>query len=71
MGAPYPEPHERDAAMQFIARMKLWNEVAARCGILPDSVRFWRRVPRRRLPMVERAIGWPRREIRPDLYPQR
>jgi hypothetical protein len=68
VGAKYPEPHERDAAVRFIAKERLWDKVAARCGISSTSVRLWRHVPKKRLPVVEKVMGWPRRDIRPDLY---
>lgn len=58
----------RDATMRYIARNNLWNAVAAQCGITTTAVRLWLRVPPLRVRDVERAIGRPRRLIRPDLY---
>jgi hypothetical protein len=65
-GRPLTKP--RDATMRYIARKNLWVAVAAQCGITPSAVRLWSRVPHERVLSVERAIGRPRRLIRPDLY---
>jgi hypothetical protein len=54
--------------MRYIAKKKLWAAVAAECQIRPGAVRLWRKVPPLRVLGVERAIGRPRRLIRPDLY---
>lgn len=72
-GAPRRAPgrplsKERDATMRYIARKSLWNAVALQCGITAGAVRLWGRVPSERVRDVERAIGRPRRLIRPDLY---
>ncbi len=66
MGRRLTKP--RDATMRYIARKGLWNAVAAQCGITAGAVRLWIRVPPTRVRDVERAIGRPRRLIRPDLY---
>jgi hypothetical protein len=58
----------RDNTMRYIARKRLWNAVAAQCGITPGAVRLWLKVPPTHVRSVERAIGRPRRLIRPDLY---
>lgn len=66
MGRRLSKP--RDATMRFIARKGLFDAVAAQCGITPGAVRLWEKVPPLRVKDVERAIGRPRRLIRPDLY---
>ena len=66
MGRRLTKP--RDATMRYIARKRLWDAVAAQCGITAGAVRLWGRVPPIRVRDVERAIGRPRRLIRPDLY---
>lgn len=58
----------RDATMRFIARKSLWGAVAAQCGVSASAVRLWKKVPPTRVRDVERAIGRPRRLIRPDIY---
>jgi len=68
MGTPAAERPPRDATMRYIAKNKLWNAIAIECGIRPSAVRLWRKVPPLRVRSVERAIGRPRRMIRPDLY---
>jgi len=68
MGTPAARRPPRDATMRYIAKNKLWNAVAAECQIKPGAVRGWRKVPPLRVRSVERAIGRPRRMIRPDLY---
>lgn len=68
MGAPN-STRDRDATMRYIAKKKLFGAVAAECGIKPCAVRLWSKVPPRRVLSVERAIGRPRRLIRPDIYP--
>jgi DNA-binding transcriptional regulator YdaS (Cro superfamily) len=55
--------------MRHIAKNKLWNAVAAKCGVTPAAVRMWRKVPALRVRAVERATGRPRHLIRPDIYP--
>lgn len=66
MGRALTKP--RDATMRFIARKGLWEAVAAQCGITSGAVRLWTRVPLDRVVDVEKAIGRPRRLIRPDLF---
>lgn len=66
MGRPLTK--ERDATMRYIARKRLWNAVAAQCGITPGAVRLWSRVPLDRVRDVEKAIGRPPRLIRPDHF---
>lgn len=68
MGTPADKRPPRDATMRYIAKKKLWNAIAVECGINPGAVRLWRKVPPLRVRSVERAIGRPRRMIRPDLY---
>jgi len=68
MGTPTARRPPRDATMRYIAKKKLWNAIAAECRIKPGAVRLWRKVPPLRVRSVERAIGRPRRMIRPDLY---
>jgi len=68
MSTPAAERPPRDATMRYIAKNKLWKAVAAECRIKPGAVRLWRKVPPLRVRSVERAIGRPRRMIRPDLY---
>ena len=68
MGTPTARRPPRDATMRYIAKKKLWNAIAVECGIKPAAVRLWRKVPPLRVRSVERAIGRPRRMIRPDLY---
>lgn len=58
----------RDPTMRYIARKNLWEAVAAQCRISSGAVRLWSRVPPMRVRDVERAIGRPRRLIRPDLF---
>jgi hypothetical protein len=58
-----------DPTMRYIAKENLWDAVALQCGISRHAVKLWRRVPPLRVIDVERAIGRPRRLIRPDLYP--
>lgn len=70
MGTPAANKPPRDQTMRYIARKKLWRAVALQCGIKPGTVRLWWRVPPRRVISVEKAIGRPRRLIRPDLYPR-
>lgn len=67
MAQPLTRP--RDATMRYIAKRNLWNAVAAQCGISATAVRLWSKVPKQRVVAVERAIGRPRRLIRPDLSP--
>jgi hypothetical protein len=68
MGVPAAKKPPRDATMRYIAKKKLWAAIAAECNIRPGAVRLWRKVPPLRVLGVERAIGRPRRLIRPDLY---
>jgi hypothetical protein len=63
-----PPCHREDATMRYIAKNELWNAVALQCRITPAAVRAWLRVPPKRVRDVERAIGRPRRLIRPDLF---
>jgi DNA-binding transcriptional regulator YdaS (Cro superfamily) len=70
MGTPASKKPPRDRTLRYIAKRKLWNAVAAECNIKPGAVRLWRKVPPLRVLAVERAIGRPRRLIRPDLYPE-
>lgn len=63
-----PLTKERDPTMRYIARKSLWKAVARQCGITAGAVRLWYKVPAERVRDVERAIGRPRRLIRPDLY---
>jgi DNA-binding transcriptional regulator YdaS (Cro superfamily) len=56
--------------MRYISMHRLWNAVAAECGITPAAVRMWHKVPALRVLAVERAIGRPRHLIRPDIYPK-
>lgn len=65
---PRPLTKPRDATMRYIARKGLFEAVAKQCGITPGAVRLWTKVPPLRVPDVERAIGRPRRLIRPDLH---
>lgn len=66
MGRRLTKP--RDATMRFIAKRSLWDAVAAQCGITSGAVRLWSRVPLERVRDVEKAIGRPRRLIRPDHF---
>jgi len=63
-----PAKPRKDPTMRFIAKRQLWDAVALQCGITVTAVRCWRRVPAERVRDVERAIGRPRSQIRPDLY---
>jgi len=63
-----PLTRERDATMRYIARKNLFDAVALQCGITATAVRAWRRVPTQRVRDVERAIGRPRSQIRPDIF---
>jgi hypothetical protein len=69
MDAVTPRPRQRaDITMRYIARKDLWNAVALQCGLSPESVRSWRRVPAARVLDVMRATGRPAYMIRPDLH---
>lgn len=61
-------PRLRDATMRYVARKNLFEAVAIQCGITAAAVRHWDRVPPKRVRDVERAIGRPKRLIRPDIY---
>jgi hypothetical protein len=69
LGTPAADKPPRDATMRYIAKNKLWNTVAGKCGVTPAAVRMWRKVPALRVRSVERAIKRPRHLIRPDIYP--
>jgi DNA-binding transcriptional regulator YdaS (Cro superfamily) len=56
--------------MRHISMYRLWNAVAAECGVTPAAIRMWHKVPALRVLAVERAIGLPRYFIRPDIYPK-
>ena len=71
MGVPAAKRPPRDATMRYIAKKKLWAAIAAECNIKPGAVRLWRKAPPLRVLGVERAIGRPRRLIRPDLYAEK
>ena len=43
--------------------------IALQSGISAAAVSQWRRVPAERVLSVERITGIPRRELRPDIYP--
>jgi len=47
----------------------LRRRVAAALGITDSAVSQWRRVPAGRVLVVSSVTGWPREEIRPDIYP--
>jgi len=68
MTASGARPSQRDVTMRYIQRNKLWTAVALQCRITEHAVRCWKRVPDRHVDSVKRAIGRPRRLIRPDLY---
>lgn len=45
------------------------SALASRLGISREAVSQWRRVPAERVIAVETATGVPRRDLRPDIYP--
>jgi hypothetical protein len=61
-------PTKRDRTIRYINRYDLWDAVALQCGLTPQAVRSWKQVPEKHVLNVERAIGRPRRLIRPDVY---
>ncbi len=69
MDAITPRPRQRaDVTMRFIARHDLWDAIALQCGVLPEKVRAWRRVPAAHVHNVVTATGRPAHMIRPDLH---
>jgi hypothetical protein len=69
MDAITHRPRQRaDRTLRFISKHDLWNQVALQCGITPEAVRAWRRVPAGQVRNVERATGRPAYMIRPDLH---
>ena len=43
--------------------------ISLEMGVSAAAVSKWRRVPAERVIAVERITGIPRRELRPDIYP--
>lgn len=69
MDAISPRRRQRaDPTLKFISKHELWNQVALQCGITPEAVRAWRRVPKAQVRNVEIATGRPAYMIRPDLH---
>jgi hypothetical protein len=46
------------------------DQLAALLHVSPAAVAQWYRVPAERVMQVEKIIGIPRKELRPDLFPQ-
>jgi hypothetical protein len=61
-------PMRRDATMRYIERQNLFEAVALQCGLTVHAVKCWKQVPEKNVLNVERAIGRPRRLIRPDIF---
>jgi len=58
----------RDTALiEAIDRVGI-GRIAEVCGITPQAVSLWDRVPALRVLAVEKASGIPRERLRPDLY---
>ncbi len=52
------------------ARRGATKAIAQAAGISPAAVSKWPRVPAEHVLAVERATGFSRHEIRPDIYPK-
>jgi DNA-binding transcriptional regulator YdaS (Cro superfamily) len=46
----------------------LMTRIAAELGIERGAVAMWKKIPPERVPEVERITGYPRHQLRPDLW---
>lgn len=46
----------------------LMSRIATELGIERSAVAMWKKIPAERVPEVERITGYPRHQLRPDLW---
>jgi hypothetical protein len=66
MGAP--KPRTDPALSQIFAVRGLALHVARACGISPQAIGKWQKVPSHHVAKISGIIGMPPHEIRPDLF---
>jgi DNA-binding transcriptional regulator YdaS (Cro superfamily) len=55
--------------LRAIAAAGSVTKLSLLCGISPQSIYYWRKIPDRHVNAIARKLKIPRHELRPDLWP--